>query len=124
MPRLLNEGTEEIMKHEIKDGVVIFSVGQDLTDNYAARFLEELKPLAGSKYLNYIIDISADVKLKSIKMPVILISLASFCGRNGGRVAVSTRNRELIASLDILRISDRFLRAEDPEPAFRFFSKQ
>lgn len=112
------------MNSEIKGNVIVYEIEENIDDNFSAFFYDDLVSYVNSKYYNYIVDIAPGSKIGSAGFLVVLLSLAAFCVKNKGVLAVATANGDMIQLLKKTRLADNLKIFETLEKAMAKFAKK
>ncbi len=112
------------MNSEIKGNVIIYNIEENLDDIFSAFFYDDLMSYVKSKYYNYVIELSSNLKIDSVKFILILLSLGTFCSKNKGALIITTINNEFIDLLKLIKLADRFKIFESIEKAMTKFNKK
>lgn len=112
------------MNSEIKGNVIVYTIEENIDDIFSAFFYDELISYVNSKYYNYIVDLTPGSKIESAGFLVVLLSLAAFCAKNNGVLAVSTTNADLVQMLKQTRLIDNFKIFDTVEKALAKFIKK
>lgn len=112
------------MNSEIKGNVIVYSIEEKIDDIFSAFFYDDLISYVNSKYYNYIVDIKPGSRVESAVFLVTLLSLAAFCTKNKGVMAVSTADGDLVQMLKQTRLIDNFKIFDTAEKALAKFIKK
>lgn len=113
------------MNSEIKNGnFVYYKIDEDLDEKLALFFYDDLNAYVSSKYFNYVIDISDNVSVESIKFFSLLLSLSTFCRHNKGNVIVVTKNSEINSLINALKLGESFKVSDNIDKTLKSFSKK
>jgi anti-anti-sigma regulatory factor len=112
------------MNSEIKGNVIVYEIEENIDDIFSAFFYDDLISYVNSKYYNYIVDIAPGSVIGSAGFLVVLLSLAAFCAKNNGVLAVSTANGDLIQLLKKTRLIDNIKIFDTVEKALAKFTKK
>jgi len=113
------------LNSEIKNGnLVYYKIEEDIDEKLALFFYDDLSSYVSSKYFNYVIDISDDISVESVKFFCLLLSLSAFCKHNKGGLTVVSKNNEINSLINVLKLNESFKVSEDIEKTIKSFSKK